>query len=202
MKAAKEHKPQQSRVMQGIQKYSILRNTPLQKFHSHPKEKKAPNIILSNEEQNGGHTIARHVCTRAQAILRIQNEGQVPTSFWPDLLTAQSAVQQIINSNWYAIKAWANIQGGGQINYTMANDNGKVMYDDLVEHKSDNAQIFIRKNQPNPNNVLVITCFPTLNANPQVGKPANKIYHLDDYWQSEKRRKEQQKHIKKGIGKK
>lgn len=172
--------------------------SPLQSFGAFYTQRTPPIIDINDEEQNGGHTIRNHVCTRRQAILRLQNAEQIPTSYWQNLETAQEAIQQTINSNWNTIRNWANIPGNAQLGLAHPNQNGVVLYQDLRPHQSDNAQMFIHKNQSarnSPTNVLVVTCYPTLNVTPQIGEAVRRIFHTDDDWQSPKRKREQQKHI-------
>lgn len=145
---------------------------PIQRFLSHPKSRIPPKINIDTEEANGGHTLDRHVITKQQAMTRVVNEGQVPSSRWQSKSDAENTINSIVKKNWYNIKIWANTQGAGQCPTNLIEDNtkGKVVWEDLLERDSDQARLYLYRNKPGAGDaevdVRAITSFPEHKAKP------------------------------------
>ena len=168
---------------------SAQQQLPIQMFKSHPKSKKAPEISLDTEETEGGHTIERHVITKDQAMRRVVNEGQIPSSIWPSKSKANEATNSIISKNWYSIKEWANTQGVGQYSHDLIEDNtqGKVFWEDLKERDSERARLYLYRSKAVPGDaeveVRVVTSYPEHAAKPaDVGAAKGGNIKKTDKW--------------------
>ena len=156
----------------------VTNDQPIQRFASYPTARKPPSISIDEEETGGGHTVERHVITRDQAVTRVVNENQIPSSRWESKSDATNAVENIVKGNWSQIKTWANTQGAGQLDLSNTNTSGKVMWEDLVERDSVEAQLYLYRNKPGAANaqvdVRVVTCYPQQLAKPDDVGPAKK----------------------------
>lgn len=64
-------------------------------------------VDLERDEERGGHTIAKHVGrTDAQLQARLQRESIAAASTYPDLETAERAVQRALEANTRRVQVW------------------------------------------------------------------------------------------------
>lgn len=165
MKAAKEHKPQQSRVIQNLSKV-------LQRYNVNDKP---PKVDLYADEQDGGHTIANHV--RKSDIFLIDRAQTIPerlASSYTDIDVANRATQSCLYHNWSSIAVdWRGIGRAGargNISYTSPIPGNHYFYK-LFNHKGKCISVDIIKvwlsrktnagGHPIPNEVYINTSYPT-----------------------------------------
>lgn len=122
---------------------------------------------LQNQEQLGGHTIARHVGKSDQQLVnRLNNDDRIrSSSSYSDLKTASNSIQSALRNNRDHINVWANNAPVGEkkvIDFDANNTVGRVATRPAsINNVSNSNHIRIVLKATAEDSCFVLTSYPT-----------------------------------------